>query len=377
MTQTPHYFLALANYIDALWPENLLGSRSSGKIFDQIGITPVQFEQDPNFRANTEVLFQETLALSLPGISGLSLVISPASKGTIVPFEFIAEALPVMRLVEVPIVLRVSRNLLQPAKRVQHLDGTIEISEIVGEDSLDIILSQITPALDLDGHFTLDIERGIRLPLCLIGGSGVAVEAQGIIFNGGNLPPPNSLPAGWRGLQIDKAKVYLPGELGNLVGELTFEEASFGNGGISGNGSANQDITGQAFGIELMLSYVELAFVQNALTASRLEGQFFLPFFETLLTVDLGFDAQGTFNIERAGVADATGTTTDDRLYVLIKPELFELTVESIGFEVANGKATTIVAGEIRPLVGGLEWPGFCPYRRKWIWFHLRGLGSR
>ncbi|MEM6434681.1 MAG: hypothetical protein AAF773_12640, partial [Cyanobacteria bacterium P01_D01_bin.115] len=59
------------------------------------------------------------------------------------------------------------------------------------------------------------------------------------------------------------------------------------------------------------------------------------------------------------GSREHEDTTTDDGLLVLRKEDLLEFTVESIGIEFSEGLASTILAGDIRPLVGGLDWPGF------------------
>ena len=216
-----------------------------------------------------------------------------------------------------------------------------------------IPFAEVSLEIDGDGNIALDLDAGITLPPAMIGDTGVVIEVQNLDFHfDANSTPPGQ-PAGTKGISIRQASVYLPGELGEAVGPLTLSNAFIGNGGFTGDVATTfpGGLTTELFGLTFRLDEVQIGFVQNALTASRIAGTVTLPFFDEPVAVEIAINLNGSFTVRLGSAANG--------LYTLTKPGLLEFELESLGFTVEDGLFTARMSGAIRPLVGGLDWPGF------------------
>ena len=255
-------------------------------------------------------------------------------------------------MLDVPIAIRFAKDLLTPAILATDAEGNQLVKPDSSLDHVDITLAKITLTADFDGSFGIDAEGGIDLPLCLIGDTGVGIEARGIRFVGVIDPPPPGKPIGWSGIHIPSAGLWLPGELGSIVGHLTLTDATIGNGGFSGTVASNwaPALAASVGSMELQLQSVALAFVQNSFTQCEIHGRMTLPFFEAPLDVELGINLDGSFAVKLAG---------ENGLLTLVKPGILELQVESLAFARTGDTFTALLSGKIKPLVAGLDWPSF------------------
>lgn len=95
------------------------------------------------------------------------------------------------------------------------------------------------------------------------------------------------------------------------------------------------------------ISSIALEFVQSIPVEAAISGEIQLPFFDQPLNVEIGLGLDGDFTF-------ALGS--DEPLTI---PDVLELTVESLGFEVEDGLFTAKLSGEVKPLFPGFDWPGF------------------
>ena len=197
----------------------------------------------------------------------------------------------------------------------------------------------------------------------MIGDTGVVIEADSVqlVLSTSELPPHPDLPEDWRGVFIEEARIHLPG-IPVLPDDLVFRNCSIGSGGFTGEVSIawpDEPPSVDLFGTTLTLTAVDLAFRQNALTESAIQGRMTLPFFDKRVAVEIGLDVDGGLNVELSDVVDQGDGRNEDGLLTLRKAGLLTLTVESVGFRVAEGELTVQLAGSIQPQVAGLNWPDF------------------
>jgi hypothetical protein len=344
-------YIPLGEYIDSLWPKNILEPPPVDQIKD-VWIEPLRIETEPSLTIRTAILFEAELALAIPGVDGVSLVCAAAGNDTAFMFEVVTDPAPAIKVVDIPIAIRFAKDLLKPAALDTDAQGNQSVRLDPTQDHVDITLAKITLTADFDGAFAIDVEGGIDLPLCLIGDTGVGVEARGIRFVGASDPPPPGRPAGWSGIYIPSAGLWLPRELGGIVGHLTLTDATIGNGGFSGTltDTWTPPLATSLGGLELTLESVALSLVQNTFTQCEILGTIKLPFFDAPLAVDIGINLDGSLAITLAAPGG---------LVTLNKPGILELEVHSLGFAWDGATATVKLSGKIRPLVGGLDWPAF------------------
>ena len=124
--------------------------------------------------------------------------------------------------------------------------------------------------------------------------------------------PAAGLETGFRGVFIATGTLYFPS--GFPISSVAVANAFIGTNGFSGSVVARAGDPGLVAGTDLSglpfsLSEVELTFVQNALTAFRIDGALTLPFFDEPLdvTVGLGMDGGLSLSLDQSatdGIAD-------------------------------------------------------------------------
>src|ERR1700730_12096215 len=195
------YYIPVRRYVESLWPKNLMDPPSLA-LLDGIWMEPINFKSQPNLSVRTTLLFEHELALDMPGLDSVSLVLAgtPDSRDSAFTIEFDSAPTPRIKIVDVPVAVRFSKDLLKRARRVPDPTGGADRIEADPDvDHVDITLAKITLAIDFDGNIELNTQLGLNLPLCLIGDTGVAIEAEGIQFFLGHETPPPGQPAGWPG----------------------------------------------------------------------------------------------------------------------------------------------------------------------------------
>jgi hypothetical protein len=348
---TEQIFIPVQQYLESLWPSSLV-ELPEIEAFQHIWMEPLNVQANPEMTVSTALLFETSLELGIPGLDSLKLVIAPMGTATSFMLRFEAAPAPSISLVSVPIALRLRGDMLRPARlggvdakgvRAWEVDPTREF--------VDIELASVTVKLDFDGNITVQAGVSIDLPPVMIGDSGIVIEAQDIqLFLDTTASPPGK-PAGWKGVYIAHCAVHLPAGLSDSVGTLSMENAFIGNGGFSGSVTLDfaPALAAPLFGMNVTLEHVELSFTQNALTGSDIRGTLQVPFFDEPVGIAIALGLDGSFLAALDGGANG--------LLKLTKPDVLELTVDSLGFAVHGGRFVACLSGSVRPLVGGLDWP--------------------
>jgi hypothetical protein len=302
------------------------------------------------FTFDTNLLLLTQIGFTIPGVPDLAIVFGAKDRNTVLPFHLEIRPEQFFSVSDVPLAIRLPKSLLKPARRAEatepnqpavwELDPTREFP--------DITIARASFEVNGSGDISFDVDGVVDLPPVMLGESGIVVQARNITFH----LDPTQAPVGFRGILLEEATLALPGELGELVGELAIENASIGTGGFSGT-VADTFTPGKAtrfFGLDFLLEHVEIALVQNAFTGAMIRGQLTLPFFQETVSVEISFTLNGDYSIR---------LTEPGGLATLEKPEIFRLVVESVGFVVEDGLFSTVLSGKLTPTLQAdvLDWP--------------------
>ncbi len=340
-------YLPVPDYVERLWPRAIMEPPSLEALAD-VWMEPLAIRSSPSLQVRTALLFRGELALGIPGVDAVKLAIAPQGEDTAFMLQFDAEPTPRIRVLDVPFALRFADEILKPAKR----EGPPGEERVVADperDHVDVELGRITLGVDFEGGIELSGAASIDLPLSLIGDTGIAIEAQDIAFHGDPASPPAGRPAGWRGVAIANARLYLPGELAGTVGSLAITNATIGNGGFSGTVSNTWTprLGVTLFGFRIELSQVSLTFVQNALTGSSITGRLTLPFFEQPVDVGISINLDGSFGIALSSSGGLASVSI---------PGVCDLQLDALAIE--GGETPRVrLSGKLRPTIPGLTFP--------------------
>lgn len=377
-------FVALSDYLD---PALLSFISLPAKSLDQIGVTGTTVTVDEKVKdgkEHTETFYDEfeggdvtitwteaevirkvtvELALSasdeisfkLPGVDGIEFVIASAGakpKGALtVTLTFDDDGISLDAALACS--LRFDSSLIKPMRRTGQ-GGADAFKPDTSGSKVEVQIAKLRAGVDAQGKATVGIDGSITFDRpVMIGDTGVVLdEIKGLAFNfDGSGKKPTSAPAGWKGLYIGTAKVYIPSVLGGSIGA---KDLGIGSGGVYGaisySGSA---LTGEVLGMKGSVSSVAIEFVQSVPVKASIGGKLTLPFFDQPLpvTVTLGYD--GSFSVK---LGNGTG------LYKLVKKDVLEFTLDSLAFAVDGGVFTAKMSGKLTPLLGkseGLDWPTF------------------
>ena len=298
----------------------------------------------------------QELSFKIPGIDGIELVLASTESPSASPYtatftasddgtyEFSAGVI---------LKIRFARNLLKPMnKKVESTDKTT-FKEDTSAGSLEVEIGKVELKADSTGGFSFGAKAGFSINKpAMIGDTGVIIDdVSEIVFNlDGNGPKPQKALAGWKGLYIGSAKVYIPDILNCSIGA---KDLGIGSGGFYGEIKySGAKIESDVFGMKGSISSVNLEFVQSIPTEATIKGDLQIPFFDAPVDVEIGINLDGGFAVKLAG-------SNSNGLYKLTKKDLLEVELDSLGFEVQDGVFTAKLSGEIKPLVGNLVWPAF------------------
>jgi hypothetical protein len=346
-------FLNVGQILPKVWP-SFLPTLPEDSILDSIWVLPPELDASPGTMAlRTELLLDAEFPLGLPGVDAISLVIGGASGGTLVPIEIKAQPDFSLSLHDVPLTLRFSDSLLKPVRKAESNGSSAAGWEVDPTlKHVDITVGSVSLSVNGDGDVALTGGPQIDLPPVMIADTGIVIEAHGIDLYLDSAQPPPGQPAGWRGVHIGSASLYLPGELGEILGQLSLSNAYIGNGGFTGTIATSWQPAKSAslFGFAFTIEQVSIAFVQNALTASSIKGTITLPFFDGPVPVEIAVNLNGSFTVL---------LSSPDGLFELKKPGIADVKLNSLGFSLENNLFTARLSGTLTPDVAGLEWPGF------------------
>jgi hypothetical protein len=355
-------FINVGEALTTRWPA-ALPQLPEGSILDHLWSAGLQADvKEGIVRATGRLLVEDELVLSIPGVDAISIAIAAAHGGTMLPVEVTILPDFSITLERVPIALRLNSDLLRPARRVPGASAgdPPRWEPDATRDHLDITLAEVTITVNGDGDITVAANSAIDLPPCMIGDSGIVVEAHGIgLLLSADDPPPGQ-PAGWKGIHLASAALYLPGELSGTVGNLALTGAYIGNGGFTGavSDTWTPALSTELFGMDVTLQRAEIDFVQNAPVTCELSGTLTLPFFDQPVGVDLQVGLDGSIGILVSATQPA-GASNVDGLLRFTKLDLLTMQLDSLGFRFDDGVFTASLSGTLTPQIGDLDWPGF------------------
>ncbi|HYF66429.1 MAG TPA: hypothetical protein VD886_26610, partial [Herpetosiphonaceae bacterium] len=359
MSVVASYHINSRQELEGRWP-NEIAALPSLDILDGVWFEPPRHELTDAEYLTSSLVFENEIALNIPGLDGFSIVFAPNGEGgSAFPLSLEVSPRQALSVGPLPMALRFQTGFLRPAERVTDANGATSIVPTPGTVPLQLQLAGAIFETDFDGNcdIRVDATAGLALPLCLIGDTGIAIEAQNVQLRL-RPDPDNPLPdkpANWRGLYLDHVAVYLPGTLAGISG-ITMSHAYIGNGGFSGTVTISWPNAGQPEaawgGLRLKPTSVGLTFAQNSLTEASILGAMRLPFFDEWIDVALMPSLNGDMLVRVA---------RSDGLFNLHKDGVLDFTVESLGFALRDGQAMALLSGKLTPLFGapGLTWPSF------------------
>jgi hypothetical protein len=324
-------------------------------LVDHLYFVQASFQSlEQGYRARLTAVVDGELMISPLG-SVIGLVIGESGGLSVFELEFSVEEqndyLSLQcKLVDVPLTLRVSADILRPLQ-----PGTNQTA-----NSLDIPLGTATLSYASGMGVDLSFAGNITLPRCMIIDSGIIVSATAIRWltpYSDNLPA--NVPADFSGLYFDDATFELDGLSLEAAPTLKFDYAFIGSGGFTGKLEAdNLNLRGSLMSFECELTRVQVTMVQGAVVSSDIYVLLTLPFFDSPLGVEIGISLDGGFTVALSAM-QPVGTNYQNGLVTLDKEDLFRLTIESLRFLLDKGVFAIALSGEFTPHVGGLEWPTF------------------
>jgi hypothetical protein len=360
----------------SLWPHGLFDSDNSTFLDNLACLLYDERGSEDSFNIALQVKVMDEVRLRLPFLNGVSLVLGKGDgpdTGLVdvgIFAEFLPDSPPSIELVASTTVLSISFDnaLLKPVEMVQE-NGKLTAKPVDGNVAIPLPFALRLSYINEDWSFEFDVpagqKTGLNIPTCMIGDTGVVIEASDIElnFSGGGTRPAGS-PADWKGFYLGEAKLYLP-DL--FSGSIDITDFGIGTGGIYGKLSVTFPLTVNEnstphfvgtlattlFGMEGGIRSISLGFTQNALTEAAIKGVILLPFFAKPVNVEIGIDASGKFTIDLG---------RDGGLLTLTKTGILEIKLDSLGFELQKGTFLAKLSGKVTPLFGkdqGLKWPTF------------------
>jgi hypothetical protein len=371
---TPRAFVPLSQTLP-YWPSHVFGQP---EFLDEIGVSDFQIkESHTGLTVSGTVLWFREIAIDIIGLNGVSLVLLGEDGHTALPFEITLGFGFALTLPNIGVAIRLESKLLRPVKFEQ--GKWVEILDPDGNlKPAEARLEGIGVTVSHTGDFELLLPQGapeISLGAVQIGDSGVVIEIDGVQpYFSRRQKPPSGAARGFRGLAITSLKLHLPNDMDVPLApsDLTFSNILIGTGGFSGEikGSwtpiwdpISEMFTGNGvgtlFGIPFALRSLSFDFKQNVPTEAELKGDLLLPFFDQWVSVDLAIGFNGSLLVTFSAAQTQPEVKNTDGLLKFEKPNILSMQLDSIGFELKDGLFTAKLSGEITPLVGGLNWPGF------------------
>jgi hypothetical protein len=291
-----------------------------------------------------ELAFAGELSLTPPGLEAITVALGTATGGwTRVATEIVVGSDPSMRIVNVPVTLRVREDVLRDVNLNRATELTFSATVTLSSAGLDV-----------------EYTNELNLPLSEVAGSGVQVAMRKLSWNfrsGETLPRAQAagIADEFIGFGCETAEL----RLANLVDgfpDLLLENCLIGTGGFSGTTAAefNPVLSLNLGGFVIDVSRIAIGFRQSRLVLGEMQATLRnLPFFDTDVAVRLEFGEGGL----RVQLLPTNGV-----LLELRKPDLIRMTVASAELSVRAGVAALALSGSIALEVagpGGLTLPSF------------------
>ena len=361
-------FLPLRNTLSIL-PIDQMGLPLEGTFWDFVGVDNLTFEvnkSDGTITFQTKILFISEIVVPFPGIEDLAFIIGPNEEDrSSFDASLCLGLLFSVSVEDLKSLIRIPPSIFIKAIEVE--GGSWQKDE---EAPYEIDLPAISVSLDQDFNIDFESSPEISLGPAFIGDTGVVIAVEGIRFHfNSNLPLPPGRQVGWRGVYVDSARLYLPAdfELNNVIFGL--DEAGIGSGGFFGTLSAtfnntlsetepyvddDEEAAGTFLGIPFVLKDIQLSFEQNIPQSAALSSELLIPYFDKILSVQIGLGIDGNFTIEVSG-----GSGEDGQLFDFTIEDILQLTIESLTVEKLGNVGVFALQGKLRPLLANLDWPEF------------------
>lgn len=247
-----------------------------------------------------------------------------------------------VRVEQLAVTLEVPTSLLRPAPPIDGGEAPAKV-ELVLEGAVEFAE---------DRRFRVEGFESVALPRCFVGGSSIVISAEDVSIDTAH------------GLVLGVATVELPKDLPQLAPEeLVLENAIIGPAGVSGRleahytpafDAAAKTFTGHGAGVlaSVPFAFAEIAIElhENSLVEASLSGQLLLPYFEVPTAVEIALRSDNSFSLTLGG---------DPPLATIEREGVLRIDLETLGFEVTQGKLQLHAGGMITLLVGDTESPSF------------------
>ena len=347
-------FISLSELLNSNLP-SFLPEFNNSNITENIWVEPLEVKYDGDeLKAKANFFFEETIQLNLPGIDAFSILIAEEHSGTLFSIEI--QILPELeiRLNQLPITIHFNKNYFRPVQRIENADGTDSFVKDDSVEHVQINLGEVEIILNSETGIELQISDGIDLPLCMIGDSGIVIEAKSIEFFLSDNDNLGGIYNGQKGIFLSSLSLFLPENLSMELGAFSAENCFIGNGGFTGSlshswpGSLNTTF----FDLSASFHQLDIAIVQNSITSFSLSGSLTVPYFGEDVGVHISLDISGSFLIE---------LTNESGIQELTIPHVLTIELTSLGFAIKNSKIELQLSGNLIPNFGadGLNWPTF------------------
>jgi hypothetical protein len=347
------FAFAPLSYTLPYWPEHLFGHPD---FLDRVGVSKFNIASSPgslSMSGKLEIL--RFLEMKLPALDGVSAVFF-ADATTFTEIGFNVHIAPdfAVTLDQLDVSLRVQSDLLRAVK----LSSGKWVPLTDAQNNVKPVSVDLTGAsVKVSGDGDIDVQgfTTITMTAMEIGDTGIVIEVIGVTLHLSDQSPPlPDAPPGFKGVAIDKIAIHLGDNFEGFGGpdQITASKLFIGSSGFSGTVGAtwSSPPTGQLFGLAFSPTSLDFTFAQNKLTGMSLKGKMTLPFFDAVLDVDIGYDANRGLTV----AIDAPGG-----IFTLTKPGFVKVDVESIEIDVKDKKAIIRISGTMTPLYAGLDWPSF------------------
>jgi hypothetical protein len=335
-------------------PEDALAS-----VFEQLSYTDAAvYDDGDNLVLDLQLVFEQELALRVPGSDAVALVFGSAGPGfTSLRTEIVLGPDFSLGLREAPLSLRVSPSILRDVAS----DGPAEIT-VTGD-------IRFTSSGIAVGNVS-----GASLPPAYLCGTRIVVEAENVVPVFGSIEVPEFLveQEDFQGLALERLRVSLPAEYletdpgADLVIELA--RAAIGTTGFTGAvhvaaADVAHPVTGRVLGFPFRFREFHLDLQQNALIDARLGADLRLEKFESgeaekWVGVDLAFSADGGFTGALSALQPPEAEGTPEALVVVEFESVARLAIGALRVTAAEGLFAIYLSGDLKLLVeGAADWP--------------------
>lgn len=323
----------------------LLDADAVAPLLDRLFYTDaLSWVDGPDLFIAIELAFEGELALTPPGLEAISIGIGTATGGwTRVKTEIVIGADPSIRIVNVPVTLRASEDVLRDIATNKGTELTIPATVTLSSSGLDI-----------------DYPNELDLPLSDVAGSGVLVAMRNLSWNfrsGETLPGAEAagVEGEFIGFACEQAQLQLDALISGFP-DLILQNCLIGTGGFSGTTVAEFDpvLTLDVGGFVIDVGRLAVGFRESRLVLGELHATLRnLPFFDTDVALRIEISEGGV----RLQMLPVNGV-----LLELRKPGLIRMSVSGAELSLTGGVAAVSLSGSIEFEIagpGGMTLPAF------------------